>query len=81
MNNKRYILTHPKSWHTPSEWIERVRAAIVGTNLDPASNAQANKVVKTTTFFDAEFNGLAQTWFGHVFLNPLYPRGSQRIPH
>lgn len=81
MNNKRYILTHTKSWHTLSEWIEHARATIVGTNLDPASNAQSNKVVKTTTFFDAEFNGLAQTWFRGVFLNPLYTRRSQRIPY
>lgn len=81
MSNKHSILTHYEDCYTPPEWIERVGATMVGIDLAPASNAQANKVVKATTFFDAESNGLAQKWFGRVFLNPPYTRGSPRIPH
>lgn len=81
MSNKHSILTHYESWHTLPEWIERARATMGDTDLNPASNAQTNKIVKATSFFDAGSNGLTQQWFGRVFLNPPYPRGSQRIPH
>lgn len=78
MSDKHGILTHRESWHTSPKWIERVRATM--RTIDPAfaSSAQVNKVVKTTTFFDAESNSLAQKWFGRVFLNPPYTRGSQK---
>ena len=81
MSAKHNILMRHESWHTPLKWIERVRATMGGIDLDPAGNAQANKVIKATTFFGAESNGLAQKWFEQVWLNPLYTCGSQRIPH
>ena len=78
MSNKHgiLILTHYEDCHTPPESIERARTTMGSIDLDPASNSQANKVVKAATFFDAESNGLAQKWFGRMFLNPLYTRRS-----
>lgn len=76
MSNNHSSLTHYEDCHTPPESIERARATMGDTDLAPASNAQVNKVVKSTTFFDVESNGLAQKWFGRVFLNPLYTRRS-----
>lgn len=66
MSNKHGTLTHHESWYTLSEWIERVRATMGDIDLDPTSNAKIKKVVKSTTFFDAESNGLAQKWFEKV---------------
>lgn len=39
-------------------------------DLDPASCAQANLVVKAGDYFTAESDGLAPDWRGNVFLNP-----------
>lgn len=54
---------------TPVEVVDAARLVLGVFDLDPASSAEHNKVVKASQFFTTEDNGLIQTWFGHVFLN------------
>ena len=61
-------------WYTPANVVEVCRAAMGGIDLDPASNAHANKIVKATRYFTAEDNGIEQPWTGRVFLNPPYSK-------
>ena len=65
-------------WYTPEKYIEAAREVMGGIDLDPASNEMANEIVKAPTFFtkDDDPDGLNQSWFGNVWLNPPYGKGS-----
>lgn len=61
-------------WYTPSKYIEAARAVMGSIDLDAASCARANETVKATRYYTKEDNGLAQPWYGNVWLNPPYGR-------
>lgn len=54
----------------PPEYIERVRRVMGGIDLDPASSAAANLIVRATTFYALPQDGRTLPWFGRVYLNP-----------
>jgi len=59
-------------WHTPPEVIALVRAVLGRIDLDPASNAEAQRIVRAKRFYAKIDNGLDHPWHGRVFLNPPY---------
>jgi hypothetical protein len=59
-------------WYTPSKYIELARDVMGEIDLDPASNAFAQRTVKAGTFYTIETNGLERDWFGRVWMNPPY---------
>lgn len=66
-------------WYTPKEILDLVRSFYGGIiDLDPASCAKAQKVVKAKEWFGLDHklwrnqNGLERKWHGKVFCNPPY---------
>jgi hypothetical protein len=59
--------------YTPVEIIEAARRVFGGTiDLDPASCAEANAVVRATKFYSKQDDGLSKSWRGHVWSNFPY---------
>lgn len=59
-------------WYTPPSIIKQARTFLGRIDLDPASCATAQEVVKATRYFSKDYDGLAQEWHGRVWLNPPY---------
>lgn len=62
-------------WYSPRLIVEPARSAMGGIDLDPASCAQAQEIVKAATYYIKEDNGLKLPWWGNVWLNPPYSTG------
>ncbi len=60
--------------YTPEVYIEAARKVLGQIDLDPATSSKAQKTVQAAHFFTAKDDGLAQEWFGRVWLNPPYHR-------
>lgn len=65
-------------WYTPTEYIEAAREVMGNIDLDPASSKIANETVKAKEYItqDDDPDGLNQNWYGNVWLNPPYGKGS-----
>jgi phage N-6-adenine-methyltransferase len=59
-------------WYTPPDVVERARGVLGEIDLDPASCAFAQKVVKARRFYTAADDGRSKPWQGRVFCNPPY---------
>jgi ParB family chromosome partitioning protein len=64
--------TGENEWWTPPEYIERARAVLGEIDLDPATCAEAQEIVRATRTFTKADDGLRHEWRGRVFLNPTY---------
>lgn len=62
-------LTGNPDWYTPAYIVEAAREVMGSIDIDPASCAQANKMVKAATFYTKEQDGLKHEWPGNVFIN------------
>jgi ParB family chromosome partitioning protein len=59
-------------WYTPAKIIDAAGLAMGGIDLDPASCAEANKVVGAKEYLTKEQDGLSRPWWGNVWLNPPF---------
>lgn len=64
--------TGESEWYTPAAYIEAAREVMGDIDLDPASTAVANEVVKASVYYAVDADGLAYEWYGRVWLNPPY---------
>jgi ParB family chromosome partitioning protein len=63
-------LSNSQDHPTPSFIVEAARQVLGAIDLDPASCAEANKVVRAGTYFAPPHDGMTFAWDGSVFLNP-----------
>jgi len=59
-------------WYSPPDYIEAATRVLGSIDLDPASSAAANDVVKATTYYTLDQDGLRLPWRGRLWLNPPY---------
>lgn len=73
------LLQKSVEWYTPPKFIRAVQAVLKQIELDPASNAQANRIVQASRYFDKDMDGLRQSWKARtIFLNPPYCKTGNR---
>ncbi len=68
-------------WYTPPEYIEAARKVMGGIDLDPASCAEAQKIVKAKRYYSKEQDGLTKQWKGRVWLNDPFSLAGSFIEH
>lgn len=80
MNNDQLInqTSEDVELYTPSIFMELARAVMDRIDLDPASSAVANEVVKASSIYTQADDGLSKPWFGNVWLN--WPRTKEATP-
>lgn len=64
----------PDDFYTPERFIQAVRETMEGgdIDLDPASCAHANALVRAKEIYTKASNGLLHPWRGRVWLNPPF---------
>src|SRR5690242_9925227 len=63
-------------WITPRPFIHLAKSVMGEIDLDPASSDVAQRNVQARHHFTPEDDGLAQPWFGRVWLSPPQGRGA-----
>lgn len=64
-----------EEWYSPHEFVDAARKVLGSIELDPASCAKANEVVKAERYYAKEDDGLIQPWVARtLWCNPPYGR-------
>lgn len=66
------IKSDSDEWYTPPLYVEAARRVMGSIDLDPASCALANSVVRAAELYTSAEDGLRYSWRGNVWLNPPY---------
>lgn len=66
------LSSRSNEWYTPSVYVEAAREVMGSIDVDPASNLEANQVVKAKLFYTKQDNGLEKHWHGNIWCNPPY---------
>lgn len=66
-------------YYTPKFIVDAARNTLGLIDLDPASNAKANEIVKAVAFLTKEQNGLDYNWHGRVWMNHPFSRGGNKL--
>ena len=61
-------------WYTPREYVEAARLVMGGIDVDPATSAAAQEVIRATHAYTVEDDGLQHPWRGRLWLNPPWGR-------
>jgi len=61
-------------WLTPAEYIEMARQVLGVIDVDPATTVEAQQIIRATTFYTQDTDGLQHEWPGKVWLNPPYAK-------
>jgi hypothetical protein len=62
-------------WYTPRHIVDRVLEFFDEIDLDPCSNSRTAPNVPARQVYTQSDDGLAQPWFGRVYINPPYGDG------
>jgi hypothetical protein len=66
------------NWYTPALYVNAVREVLGTIDLDVASCAFANQVVRADRYYTIDDNALLLPWPGRCFVNPPYGRTSTK---
>lgn len=66
------IKTVNDEWYTPELYINLARGVMGGIDTDPASNPEAQKIVKAKTYYTKDDDGLSKSWTGRTWINPPF---------
>jgi hypothetical protein len=61
-------------YYSPKEIVDAARRVMGVIDLDPASSAIANQIVRAKHYYTIEDDGLTQTWYGNVWMNHPFSR-------
>jgi DNA N-6-adenine-methyltransferase (Dam) len=72
-----WLSSKTDEWWTPATVIELAREMMGSIDTDPASNAEANAIIKAGIYYTIDNSGLHpdNPWSGNVWLNPPYGSG------
>jgi ParB family chromosome partitioning protein len=63
-------------YYTPGDIVAAARQVMGRIDLDPASSAIANQTVQATHYYTIDDDGLAQKWYGTVWMNHPFSRAN-----
>lgn len=72
INTRLNSYSGDNEWYTPAKYIEMAREVMGSIDVDPASNATAQRTINAGVHYTAETNGLDKDWNGTVWMNPPY---------